>query len=267
MDNLLLSAAIGDISGVPYEFSGRTKDYDAVNLLLPGNTYSDDTVCTFACAEALLDGKDMAENLRKRCREEFHRGYGGRFYNWISSPKLEPAYGSYGNGSAMQCSSAGFLAKDEEDCIRLATLTSLPTHNHPEGIKGAVATALAIHYALRGENKEFIRQHVLEKYYPQWKELSYAGIKPDYFFDETCQRTVPAALICLLEGRDFSDVITLAISLGGDADTLAAISAPMAYALYRTMPQALIDNAKKKLPEWMLSLNDRFDAYINSQKF
>lgn len=151
MKNLLLAAAIGDISGVPYEFEGRTKNYDAIDLLNPDNTYSDDTICTFACAEALLEGKDMAECLHRRGREDFHRGFGGRFARWLISPEIKPSYGSFGNGSGMRASSAGFLAKTKEECIDYATQTALPTHDHPEGIKGAVATALAIFYANQGK--------------------------------------------------------------------------------------------------------------------
>ena len=168
MKNLLLAAAIGDISGVPYEFEGRTKNYDAIDLLNPDNTYSDDTICTFACAEALLEGKDMAECLHRRGREDFHRGFGGRFARWLISPEIKPSYGSYGNGSGMRASSAGFLAKTKEECIDYATQTALPTHDHPEGIKGAVATALAIYYANQGEDKDFIRKNVLDEYYPEW---------------------------------------------------------------------------------------------------
>ena len=260
MRNLLLSAAIGDISGVPYEFEGRTKDYDAVNLLNPHNKYSDDTVCTFACAEALLDNKDMAECLWRRCREDAFRGYGGRFMLWLCSNIIQPSYHSFGNGSAMRVSAAGFLARTEEECIDFATRTAMPTHDHPEGIKGAVATALAIFYCMQGKDKDFIRINVLDRYYPSWSGKTYDGIKPDFYFDETCQLTVPASIICFLESEDYADCITLAIALGGDADTLAAIAGPIAYAFYKTMPQELIDNAKSKLPKWMLELNDRFDS-------
>ena len=262
MKNLLLSAAIGDISGVPYEFAGRTKDYDAVDLYNPKNTYSDDTVCTFACAEALLHNMDMAERLHVRCRQEKGRGYGGRFARWLMKPEITPSYKSYGNGSGMRCSAAGFLAKTKDECIELATKTALPTHDHPEGIKGAVATALAIFYAMQGEDKDFIRKNVLDEYYPEWKDKTYAEIKPGYYFNETCQLTIPAALICFLESKDYVDCITLAISLGGDADTLAAIAGPMAYAYYKYMPQELIDNAKAKLPQWMLELNDELDEIV-----
>lgn len=264
MKNLLLSQAIGDIGGMPYEFKFRTKDYDLVNLLHPKNTYTDDTVCTFACAEALMYNLDMAENLWTRCREDLYRGYGGGFMRWLTGRDIKPAYGSYGNGSAMRVSAAGFLAKSEEECIEYATRTAMPTHNHPEGIKGAVATALTIFYGMQGKDKEYIRQNVLGKYYPDALPITYADIKPDYDFSETCQLTVPPAIICFIESKDYVDCLKLAISLGGDADTLGAIAGPMAYAYYKEMPITLIQNAKTKLPEWMLELNDKFDAMVNN---
>lgn len=261
MKNLLLSAAIGDIGGQPYEFRGRTKDYNAVDLLLPNNTYTDDTVCTFACAEALQKGLDIAQNLRDRCRADFYRGFGGNFAKWLVAKELQPAYGSYGNGSAMRVSAAGFLASNEQDCINMAMQTALPTHNHREGIRGAVATALSVFYGMQGHDKAYIRREVLEEYYPNWAALTYDEIKPGYHFDETCQMTVPAALICFLESKDYVDSLKLAISLGGDADTLGAITGPMAYAYYKEMPTELIDNAKSKLPEWMLEVNEEMDKY------
>lgn len=266
MKNLLLSAAIGDISGVPYEFEGRTKDYEKIDLLNPENTYSDDTICTFACAEALLEDKDMAECLWRRGREDINKGFGGRYFRWLISPELKGPYGSYGNGSAMRVSAAAFLAQTKEECIELATQTALPTHNHPEGIKGAVATALAIFYCMQGKDKAFVRRNVLAEYYPDWSGETYADIKPSYYFDETCQLTVPAALICFLESKDYEDCLKLAISLGGDADTLAAIAGPMAYAFYRNMPEKLIENAKAKLPKWMLDLNDKLDEEVAKKK-
>lgn len=263
MKNLLLSAAIGDISGVPYEFEGRTKSYDAVDLLNPHNTYSDDTVCTFACAEALLDHKDMAECLHRRGREDFNRGFGGRFARWLMNPEIMPPYNSFGNGSGMRASAAGFLATTQEQCLDYAWQTAMPTHNHPEGIKGAEATALAIFLAKEGRTKADIREQVLNRYYPDWAGKPYFKIKPGYRFDETCQLTIPAAIICFLESTSYADCLKLAISLGGDADTLAAIAGPMAYAFYRHIPEPLIANAKAKLPQWMLDLNDRFDEACN----
>lgn len=264
MKNLLLSTAIGDIAGMPYEFGERTKDYNAVDLLLPSNTYTDDTLCTFACAEALLKGIDMAENLWNRCRADFTRGFGGRFARWLITKEIQPPYHSCGNGSGMRVSAAGFMAKSKDECVELAIRTALPTHDHPEGIKGAVATALAIHYGMQGKNKDYIRHHVLDEYYPNWSGLTYATIQPDYDFDATCQQTIPAALICFLESKDYVDCLKLAIALGGDADTLAAISGPMAYAFYKYMPEELVANAKAKLPGWMLQVNEEFDNLVNT---
>ena len=268
MENLLFSAAIGDICGMYYEFKHRTKNYDEIKLVryYTDQTYTDDTVCTFACAEALINGLDVAENLRKRCREDIDRGYGGRFRKWLMDDEIKPAYGSYGNGSAMRVSAAGFLAQSENECIELATRTAMPTHNHPEGIKGAVATALTIFYSMEGWHKEYIKEKVLGKYYPEWLTRTYADIKPDYDFSETCQLTVPVAIICFLESEDYADCLKLAISLGGDADTLAAIAGPMAYSYYKEMPKDLIQHAKTKLSDWMLDLNDQFDTFVEGRK-
>lgn len=265
MKNMLLSVAIGDIGGMPYESRfGRTKDYRAVNLLHPANTYTDDTVCTFACADALLHQHDMAATLHERCRADIRRGFGGSFVRWLSCPTVTPSYHSYGNGSGMRTAAAGFMARTQEECVELATRTALPTHDHPEGIKGAVATSLAIFHAMQGCGKDFIRQEVLDKYYPQWSQYTYDRIHPGYRFDATCQRTIPAALICFLESHDYVDCLKLAIALGGDADTLAAIAAPMAYAYYRRMPEELVANAKAKLPRWMRELNDEFDRFCSN---
>lgn len=260
MRNLLLSAAIGDIAGMPYEFN-RTKDYDAVDLLHPQNDYTDDTVMTFACAEGLLHEEDVGDCMRKRGNDDVWRGYGERFTNWLFDQKRQPPYYSYGNGSAMRVSAAGFMAMNEEMCINFATYLASPTHNHPEGIKGAVATALAIFYAMQGKDKEYIRRHVLDEYYPEWSGMSYDMIQPTYRMDESCQGTVPPAIISFLDSKNYADCIKLAISLGGDADTLAAIAGPIAYAYYREMPEELIAHAKSKLPQWMLDLNDEFDEY------
>ena len=263
MKNYLISEAIGDIVGSAYEGKGnRIKDYDMVKMFSSRAHFTDDTVLTFACAEAFIDHLDMTMNLWKCANEHRHAGFSSKFKEWFASHKPQP-YRSLGNGSAMRCSSAGWLAQSEEECIRMASETAAPTHNHPEGIKGAVATALAIFYGMQGKDKDFIRKQVLDEYYPNWSGLTYEGIKPGYGFDETCQQTIPAALICFLESKDHEDCLKLAIALGGDADTLAAISGPMAYAFYKTMPEELIANAKAKLPEWMLEVNEELDQYVN----
>ena len=262
MKNLLLSAAIGDIAGSAYErYKNSTKRYGDVRLFHPDVHFTDDTVCTFACAEALLHGYEMGATLYRRCVDHLFAGYGSKFQQWLRSRDPKP-YRSIGNGSAMRCSGAGWLAQSEEECVRLATETAMPTHNHPEGIKGAVATALAIYHLKNGKDKDFVRREVLEKYYPEWANKEYVDFHDDFAFDATCPGTVPPAIICFLESSDFCDCLRLAISLGGDADTLAAIAAPMAYAFYREMPQELVDKALALFPDWMTDLNDAFDCTV-----
>jgi ADP-ribosylglycohydrolase len=265
MKNYLMSASVGDIAGSAYEGrSHRTKDYDAVKMFSSRATFTDDTVLTFACAEAFLEGKDMAWNLWKCANEHPDAGYGHQFMAWLESHDMKP-YGSFGNGSAMRCSSAGWLAKSEDECIRLATETAAPTHNHPEGIKGAVATALAIFYLKNGADKAFIRERVLDAYYPEWSGKTYAEIHDGYTFNSTCPGTIGPAILSFEASKDYVDCLRLAISLGGDADTLAAIAGPMAYAFYREIPDSLVYAALKKLPDWMVSVNERFDKRINEQ--
>ena len=147
----------------------------------------------------------------------------------------------------------------------MATATAEPTHNHPEGIKGAIATALAIYHLHHGKDKAFVADGILSRYYPEWSGLSYEDIQPSYTFNSTCPGTVGPAIICFLDSEDYTDCIKKAIALGGDADTLAAIAGPMAYAHYQTMPDSLVYAALKKLPDWMLEINERFDKRINEE--
>lgn len=260
MKNLLLSAAVGDIVGSAYEGrTHRTKEYGAVKLLSSRAHFTDDTVLTFACAEAFLKNIDMATNIWMCANQHRDAGFGQRFKVWMEDHYHLP-YKSFGNGSAMRCSSAGWLARTEEECIKMATETAMPSHNHPEGIKGAVVTALTIFHLKNGKDKEYIKTEVLEKHYPYWANQKYADFHDTYTFDSTCPGTVGPAIICFLESKDYEDCIKLAISLGGDADTLAAISGPMAYAYYRSMPEPLVYKCLKKLPDWMVKVNEEFDA-------
>ena len=266
MENYLISEAIGDVAGSAYEGrTHRTKDYNKVKMFSSRAHFTDDTVLTFACAEAFIDNLDMSMNLWKCANEHRHAGFGSRFKLWMANHYPKP-YRSRGNGSAMRCSSAGWLAQTEEECIQIATATAAPTHNHPEGIKGAVATALAIFHLKNGKDKDFVREHLLNEYYPDWASLKYADFHDDYSFNSTCEGSVGPAMICLLESKDYLDCIKLAISLGGDSDTLAAISGPMAYAYYKKMPDALVSQVMKKLPDWMVNVSKRFDKIVNSGK-
>lgn len=262
--NLLLSEAIGDICGSSYEFK-PCKDYSKLNIIRRDSDFTDDTACTFAIAKALVEKKDIALQLQSTCRKMIWCGYGGKFRQWLNS-KFPKPYGSYGNGSAMRCSSAAFLAKSKEECEYLAEKTALCTHNHPEGVKGAVATALAIFYLLQGNDKDFVRKNVLEQYYPDWANKTLDELRPDYGFNVTCQGTVPVALLSFLESKSYEDCVKLSIATGGDADTLAAISGPMAYAYYREIPVPLLKLAHEKLPKEMIVFSSKFDAIANVAK-
>lgn len=267
MRNYLLSAAIGDIAGSAYEGrSHRIKDYDKVKMFSSRAHFSDDTVCTFACAEAFLKGLDMGTNLWMCANQHRHAGFGARFKQWMEDHYHLP-YCSFGNGSAMRCSSAGWLANTEEECIRMATETAMPTHNHPEGIKGALVTALAIFHLKQGKEKDYIRAEILNKYYPYWGAKTYWDIHDEYTFDSTCPGSVGPAILSFLESKDYVDCLRLAISLGGDADTLAAIAGPIAYACYHEIPEPLVYKAMKMLPDWMVEVNESFDAKMTEKAF
>ena len=233
-------AIIGDIAGSMYEWNRvKTKDFDFFGAECE---YTDDTVCTAAVAEILLDGSPAAPTLQRWCRRHPRRGYGGMFADWIGRTEPEP-YGSFGNGAAMRVSPAAFLNRDRplEVALRAADRVTAVTHDHPEGMKGARATAHAIWLGFQGTGAAQIRRTV-EHAYGYDLSRTMDEIRPGYSFDETCQRTVPEALTCALESVSFEDAVRNAISLGGDSDTLAAIAGPIAEALHG-LPQDFVDTA------------------------
>ena len=252
----MIGALIGDIVGSVYEFDNlRRTDFDP--LFHPRCDFTDDSVCTIAVADALLDGGDPARALLTWCERYPGRGYGGRFAGWLARRDLKP-YGSFGNGSAMRVSPAGLLARSLEEAGELAMRVTVVTHNHPEGIKGAVATAEAIYLARSGESAEAIRSHVAEVHgYDMARTAD--SIRPTYQFNETCQETVPEALICALEATGFEQAIRLAISIGGDSDTVAAIAGPLAEARFG-VPTAIAQAARDRLPADMLAMLDALYA-------
>ncbi|MBO4426602.1 MAG: ADP-ribosylglycohydrolase family protein, partial [Clostridiales bacterium] len=223
----MFGAIIGDIVGSRFEFDrgGKTKEFD---LFTDKCEFTDDTVMTIAVAEALMDaGSDadeaaVKELLIKSMKKWGHAypnaGYGGRFGTWLFSRQTEP-YGSYGNGSGMRVASVGWLYDTIERTREVARWTAEVTHNHPEGIKGAEATACAIFLARTGHGKDEIKSYIISEF---GYDLSRAcdEIRPAYRHTESCQKTVPEAITAFLEGKDFEDVIRTAVSLGGDCDTL-----------------------------------------------
>lgn len=267
----MIGAILGDMIGAPYEFdrSPKTKDFP---LFSKGTQFTDDSVMTIAVAEALMDtmGKSDEEvynalisSMRKWGHKYPNAGYGGMFYEWLHSENPKP-YGSFGNGSAMRVSSAGWLYDSLEKTRHYARLTAEVTHNHPEGIKGAVCIASAIFMARNGSTKEEIKQYIVQE---SGYDLSRTcdEIRPDYYHIETCQKTVPEAVTAFLEGNDFEDVIRTAVSLGGDCDTLTCIATSIAEAFYG-VPAYLQEECKARLTEEMVAVTERFEQFRIHQK-
>ncbi|MBR1683540.1 MAG: ADP-ribosylglycohydrolase family protein [Clostridia bacterium] len=263
----MYGAMLGDMIGAPYEFDqgDKVKDFP---LFIPSSQFTDDTVMTIAVAEALMGtrGKDddtirhaLIASMRKWGRQYPHAGYGGNFARWLRTPDPKP-YMSYGNGSAMRVSSAGWLGETLEEVRHLALLSAEVTHNHPEGIKGAEATASAIYLARTGAGKREIRRFITDTFgYNLTRTCD--EIRPTYVHVESCQRTVPEAITAFLEGTDFEDVIRTAVSLGGDADTLTCIAGSIAEAFYG-VPTPLAAECRKRLSNSILEVVDRFDECI-----
>lgn len=262
----MYGAISGDMIGAPYEFDrgDKTKDFP---LFIRSSQFTDDSVMTIAVAEALMDtmGQDddkikaaLITSMRKWGEKYPHAGYGARFIHWLRAADPKP-YGSFGNGSAMRVFAAGWLYKSLEETRHMAALTAEVTHNHPEGIKGAEATAAAIYLARTGRNKEEIKAYIVREFgYDLTRTCD--EIRPDYRHVESCQQTVPEAITAFLEGKDFEDVIRSAVSLGGDCDTLTCIAGSMAEAMYG-IPAPIREECRKRLPSDMLAVCDRFESF------
>ncbi|WP_297832062.1 ADP-ribosylglycohydrolase family protein [Thermomonas sp.] len=226
----MLGAVIGDIVGSVYEFDNhRAKDFQP--FFHPQAFFTDDTVCTIAVADALLDDKDPAVALREWGRRYWSNGgWGQRFAVWLTHDDMGP-YNSLGNGAAMRVSPAGMLAASVGEAIALSDRVTEVTHNHPEGMRGAAATAVAIHLARAGCSPPEIRARIAQRFGYDLS-ASVDAIRPHYVYNERSQDTVPQALTCALEARDYEDAIRNAISIGGDSDTIAAIAGGVAEALF-----------------------------------
>ena len=253
----MLGAIAGDIIGSVYEWERiKTKDFP---LFGEGVAFTDDSVCTVAVADCILRGGDFARSLKDYGRRYPGRGYGGMFAHWLASESLKP-YGSFGNGAAMRVSPVAWLARDEAEVLALARGSAAATHDHPRGIAGAQAVALAMWRARAGAAPADVRSEIGARFGYDLSR-SVAAIRPGYGFDETCDGTVPQALICALEATDYEDAIRNAVSLGGDADTLACIAGGLAEALF-ALPEAIAGEARGRLDGDLLAVVDRFYARI-----
>ncbi len=267
----MYGALLGDIIGSPYEFDmgDKTKDFP---LFCGLSGFTDASVMTIAVAEALMDSrggspaevrKALVKSMQKWGAEYPFAGYGGMFSQWLQMKNPQP-YGSYGNGSAMRASAAGWLYDTLEETRKAARLTAEVTHNHEEGIKGAECVASVIFLARTGKTKEEIREFVTSAFgYDLFRTCD--EIRPEYHHMESCQETVPEAVTAFLEGTDFEDVIRTAVSLGGDCDTLTCIAGSMAEAFYG-VPEELEVECRKRIDPEMLEVLYRFRKYLEDKK-
>ena len=245
----VIGAICGDILGSYYEFRHRTKDL-GMQLCVEKDRFTDDTVCTMAVADSLLNDKPFDTTMREWCRRHIERGYGGYFMRWIVSDDMGP-YNSWGNGSAMRVSAAGHFAESLDDARALARKSAEFTHNNPEGIKGAEATASAIYMALNRSSKDEIRDYI-ESEFDYDLRRKYSDIQPSYKFEVSCQKSVPESIIAFLESVDFEDAVRHAIAYGGDADTQGAITGSIAAAFYGEIPETILNHCLDRLTEDIL---------------
>lgn len=267
----MYGAILGDIIGSPFEFDrgDKTKDF---KLFSRRSHFTDDSVMTLAVCEALLKvGQDatvkeiedaVITSMQSWGRRYPHAGYGGYFRRWLTACHSEP-YNSFGNGSAMRVSAAGWLYDSLEKTRTVAKATANVTHNHPEGIKGAEATASAIFMARNGSSKKEIKKYIENEFHYDLNR-TLDEIRPSYHMDETCQKTVPEAIIAFLEATDFEDAIRNAVSLGGDTDTLGAITGSIAEAYYG-IPEWLMTECRKRINRDMRVVLDDFNDALSSQ--
>ena len=291
----MLGAIIGDIVGSVYEWNNiKTKDFQ---LFTDRCFFTDDTVMTLAVADAIMQGEKVMrgngtdsydsihiapeifiDSMKKWGRLYPGLSYGGRFGEWLFSNDREP-YNSWGNGSAMRVAACAWVVPIQEfihtgidEVLELSKQSAEVTHNHPEGIKGAQATAMAIYYARRGRirgdidtYKKYIRRDLSRAGMLGFEynfDLTLDEIRPSYSFKESCQETVPEAIIAFLESTDFEDAIRNAISLGGDSDTLAAITGSIAEAAYG-IPQGIADKALSYLDAPLREIYDRWCSTVS----
>ncbi len=253
----MIGAIAGDMIGAPFErLPFKRKDFDP---LVAG--FTDDTVLTVAVAHAILTGDDMAETIRTFANRHPYAGYGGGFRRWMRAWENKP-YNSFGNGSAMRVSPVGFACDTEADVLHHAERSAAVTHSHPEGIKGAQATALCIFLARKGADKETIRAEIAGRFgYDVQRTVD--EIRPGYHFDVSCQGSVPESIIAFLDSTDYLDAVKNAISLGGDADTMACIAGGIAQAFYRKIPESIVARALERLTSDLRDVVSRFNEIFD----
>lgn len=251
---MLLGAIAGDVIGSFYEY--RPVNSVEFNLFNEWSSFTDDTVMTVANADWLLTDDSLLGIMQDYGNRYINAGYGGMFYSWLREYDPQP-YKSYGNGSAMRVSPVGWAFDTLEETLNVAKQSAEVTHNHLEGIKGAQAVAASVYLARIGKSKQEIKEYV-ETTFGYNLSRTCDEIRVDYKFDETCQGSVPESIIAFLESTDYENAIRLAISLGGDADTMAAIAGGIAEAYYKEIPSYITEEVQKRLPREFIDVMQRF---------
>lgn len=268
----MIGVIVGDIIGSPYEFTNRNGKRMDFELFTEECHFTDDTVMSLAVAEGIMNSlennkpikEEIIKSMQYYGRKYPYAGYGGTFYRWIMSDNPKP-YHSFGNGSAMRVSSVAWIFNTLEDVETYAKITAEVTHDHPEGIKGAVATAVCIFLARKGKSKEEIRSIIANQYgYDVNRHIE--EIRPTYQRDVTCQGSVPEAIIAFLDSTSFEDTLRLAVSLGGDTDTQAAIAGGIAEAYYG-VPSNLKQVGLSYLDENLRNIYDRYLKYLCDKSY
>lgn len=249
----MIGAIAGDIIGSVYEANPiKTKDFP---LFHPRCRFTDDTVLTVAVAEAILTGRPYVQAVHEIGRRYPRAGYGGTFINWLYAEQPQP-YNSWGNGSAMRVTPVGWAFDTVEELLTEARKSAEISHNHPEGVKGAQATALAVFLARTGHTKEEIREQIGRRFGYNLQR-SVDDIRPTYF-DVSCQGTVPEAILAFLDATSYEDAVRNAISLGGDSDTLACIAGGIAEAFYGGVPDSIQAKVRALLAPDLLAVTETF---------
>ena len=258
----MLGAIAGDIIGSVHEGTGtKTREFPLFHRLA---RFTDDTVLTVAVADRLLNGGDYVDRFHDYFHTWPNAGFGGMFYQWAAARFRDPYY-SFGNGAAMRVSPVGFARDTLDEVLAEAKASAEVTHDHPEGIRGAQATAAAIFLARSGHSKEDIREQIAQRFGYDL-ERTLAEIRPHYRFDVTCQGSVPESIIAFLESDDYEDAIRNAISLGGDADTMACITGGIAEAAYGGVPQDIADEALERLDPRLREVVEAFEERFGRQR-
>lgn len=254
----IIGAIIGDVVGSYYESRYRNPKSTNISLFTKRSCFTDDTVMSLAVADWLLSGVPLQETMPNWGLRYPHRGYGGMFYKWLYINKNKEPYNSFGNGASMRVSPCGYYAKSLKEAHELAKQSAEVTHNHPEGIKGAQSIASSIFLARQHKSKDEIRDYI-EQTFGYNLHRSCDEIRPIYQFDVTCQGSCPEAIIAFLDSHDYESAIRLAVSLGGDSDTIACMTGGIAAAYYGIPTWLVKYVVTEYLPQYMLDIIENFD--------